>query len=802
MIRSGGERPSELAQTALPSKPAATEGAPTEAVPGAPGTSTPLSQVVAAGMKAAAAALGSAADAMAVSLPPEPEVTGIIFVHGIGSQAPGETLLQWSTPIIKGVTAWRAWASPPGRDEPLDPVVGATMDFKSELPTITLSIPAWTSPTGTHPEARWILTESWWAAKVAPPGLSTMTSWLGPQRGAEQIVAAILGNPSATSPGLRAFRAAVVPFVSVLGALILSVYALVRGFAGLIPIKAVKNAAVLREFDEFLTGWFGDVRILLFDPAQSANIREGLADAVERLRARGCSRVVVVAHSGGAMVSYLTLSDPTLAPRAQVDKLITFGEGWNLALTLTPGGAGMADRLRRDITRVQPNLRWRDFWASHDPAPAGQLKTTEIPPEPGGTQPARPDAVRTYRVWNRRSLLDDHGTYFENDEEFTIPVLREIDAADGWGETSRFYPESAPEPVEGAPVSRDDPRGANEARVLRHRQRVALLAVWRHFSLCLPVAVVAIILSSPTQLERLGTVVANRLPRLPLIGDGIDWLRNVKALNLDLPLLSSFDLLPAANLVGLATLQAIVIIAVLQLIAAPAGAYHAWPEGGARRAIVKAAEIAVAVGLLLSFVPLVFSSLLPPRFDVVHDRFLGAGGLTWLPGVVATIVTLLIAWGGPELVRRSKRPAAASLFGFVSTVVFVLAMASSVITIFQRDGLELGELGYIFIWVAFLVLYKIGHSRWSQWDRVERIDSYGGPEQKLVTRGPAVVSSLGFVLAATAIIAYVFGWPIPVVGMFAAISIGLILTAIAWSAAAWQRGDPIAAPPPVGAAGV
>ena len=86
---------------------------------------------------------------------------------------------------------------------------------------------------------------------------------------------------------LTVSKAAVVPFVSVLSAIILTLYGLLRGLTAIIPIQAVKDAAILHTFDDFLTGWFGDVRILLFDPAQSANIRGGLAEAVSRLRAVG-----------------------------------------------------------------------------------------------------------------------------------------------------------------------------------------------------------------------------------------------------------------------------------------------------------------------------------------------------------------------------------------------------------------------------------------------------------------------------------------------------------------------------------
>lgn len=799
-IRTQGVRKSELAEPPItkaasePSPPPpplpAGDTPPAEATPPAGPVIGAATEAVVGGLKSAAAAL----DSLATSISPDrtdPETTGVIFVHGIGSQAPGETLLEWSGPIIKAITAWRSWAAPAGRDEPHDPVVGSVMDFTSELPTITLSIPAAQSAAGTWPETRWILTESWWAAKVAPPSLTTMTSWLGPQRGAEQIVAAILGNPSGSSPGLRAFQAAVVPFVSVLSGLILTLYGFIRTVTRLVPIQFVKDAAILREFDDFLTGWFGDVRILLFDPAQSANIRGGLASAVTRLRDRGCIRIVVVAHSGGAMVSYLTLTDPALA-RAQVDKLVTFGEGWNLALTLTPDGAGMADRLRRDITQRQPLLRWRDFWGSHDPAPAGALKTAQIDRGPGEIGPAHPDAVRSYRVWNRRSLLDDHGGYFDNDEEFTIPLLREIDVAAGWGEASRFYP--IPEPDGPAVVTRDDPRIGADPGVRRRRQRVGLLAVWRHLSLCLAVAVVAIVLASPKRLEDLGKLVAIRLPRIPLVGDAVDWLRGLKALTVDLPVLPALDLLPLATIVGLATLQAIVVVSVLQLAAAPAGAYHAWPEGSSARGFVKGVEIAIALGLLASLVPL--------GLGPTHDRFLGAGGTAWLPGLVATALTFALAIGGPEFVRRTGKPAAARLFGVVSTFLFLIAMASAVITIFQRDGLEMAELGYVFIWVAFLALYAVGQSRWSQWDRVERADAFAAPDVPPSTRRPVALSCLGFLTAAAAIVAYVFEGPVAVVAGMGAAAIAMILVSIAWGGAAWDRSDAIAAPPPVDAAGV
>ena len=34
--------------------------------------------------------------------------TGVVFVHGIGTQAPSETFLDWSGPIVELLTEWRA----------------------------------------------------------------------------------------------------------------------------------------------------------------------------------------------------------------------------------------------------------------------------------------------------------------------------------------------------------------------------------------------------------------------------------------------------------------------------------------------------------------------------------------------------------------------------------------------------------------------------------------------------------------------------------------------------------------------
>lgn len=768
-----------------------------EAIPGPPAADAPagLPDMLAAAGRAA----GRLIEAVAGTPPPprpdadaaaeggaggaprtKPMTTGVIFVHGIGSQKQGETLLQWAAPIIEVITDWKRWVVR-RPDLVRDPVEAARIDFSDDRPTIDLSIPAATVGGRDFPEARWILTESWWAAKVEPPALSTMTSWLGPQGGAGQIVTAILGNRAGTH---IVFRAAVAPFVSVLAGLVLSVYALVRGVTALIPIKAVSDAAILRAFDEFLTGWFGDVRILVYDPAQSANIRAGLAGAIRKLHeVDNVDRVVVVAHSGGAMVSYLTLTDPVYA-NLKVDKLITFGEGWNLATTLTPPARGLGDRLRMDITKREHPMIWRDYWASHDPAPAGAARTSEIP---GGG--GNPDRVRSRLVWNRRSLLDDHGTYFENDEEFTLSVLREIDCPESWGETpdgepprSRFYPTPPGNDAESSPPV--------DQRERRHRERVAILALWRQLAIALPVAVITAVLASPTRLTEIGRFAVAPLKAIPILNDigtvVIDWLRSLQA-----PPVQVFQVwLPdAVSWLGLGTLQAIVLVSILQLTFAPVTAFEAWSTDDWRRRLFIVAEAAIAVALVLATVPIILTE--------DHGRFLGTQW-GWWPGVVLTIATIAFAWVGSNVPKAW--PSTTRLFAGGAVVVFAAAMASAVLAIFERPDLEVGELGYAVIWICFIVLYKLGVERWTQWDRIERRMAYRESPNETVRRRSVWLSMIGFTTVAAALSLWFLDPDLALLGLsierwVVAAGVALIGAAIVLGSVDWKGAENVISSP-------
>jgi hypothetical protein len=451
--------------------------------------------------------------------------TGVVFVHGIGTQPACETFLDWSGSIVGLLSAWR---TEHGFGE--DPVRRCNYDLTgARLPILEVEVPEYDG----HPAQSWVMTEAWWAATTRSPGLGSMTAYV--RRALPGIMAGIRqaykaradawarrrGDTRSFAKGSEAYQHSRLVLKAVpgrrsdwvdvldriqkeltilafgpaliLGRLVLLAYAPFRA----IPIQPIQNLAALKTADNFLTRWFGEMPDIINDPVQAANVRARLVAAIRGLRAEGCGRIVVVAHSGGAIVSFTTLCDPAYM-NEPVDKLITLGEGLALAWRIenAPAGLPPGSRLLGDLSKLRPNLYWADFWATYDPAPAGPMH-----PPPGVNV-----ADRTHTTINRMSILEDHGAYWDNDEEFLIPLLQHIDTPTAAPEQSRFF--------------RDNQLGT--VRLAWRRQRVAVLALWRWIATL--GAAVPIAVTTATALlgvagrpgpARLGAEVASRWGTLP-----------------------------------------------------------------------------------------------------------------------------------------------------------------------------------------------------------------------------------------------------------------------------------------------
>jgi hypothetical protein len=459
--------------------------------------------------------------------------TGVVFVHGIGTQAPTETFLDWAGPIVELLADWRADQArqnetvdpEPAADRVDDPVWRAEFTFNAASPPyLEIAVPEHAGV----PATTWVVTEAWWASDLRAPSLGRTIDYLRRRMGT--VVRGIAAGYRDRSGRLHELAQATdvigegVPpldwrlaerldrvqsltfgarpvgwLVGGAGATALAGYDLLRR----VPIPVVRDFAARRMIDSFLIDWFGDLPVLLDEPIQSANVRARLARSIQHLIDDDCDAIVIVAHSGGALVSFETLADPAYT-HLRVDKLITLGQGlglaWRLAADpdvqeITPG-----HRLVANLARLRPGLRWVDVWASYDPAPAGPLPArggiaVAAPPTPSavpsanatpvqtgdpgevpwlvqapvalpGEQSAAPPPdtilVESRPVTNEMNVLTDHGSYWANPEGFLVPLVRHLDAALGDASASRFYREKV-----------DRTR-----RIVWRRQRVSALAAW------------------------------------------------------------------------------------------------------------------------------------------------------------------------------------------------------------------------------------------------------------------------------------------------------------------------------------
>ena len=490
-----------------------------------------------------------------------PPTTGVIFVHGIGFQPERETLFDWARPVIDVLTAWRNEYDRAHADAPIgeNPVTAASVADRAN-PWIEVDVPAFAG----RAHERWLLTEAHWAADLRAPGFTDAVSYLRrrlrgiirgitdgygerEQKRGERLRRLIREHDNSPDPRTKELvtelrrsldkRWAAVdtldgiwrlPPVRWILALVgttfaltaLSIYAPLRS----IPIGAIRKKVEIAAADVFLVDWFGDLKVLLDDPAQSAAVRSRLLDRAKWLGEHGAKRIVLIAHSGGAIVSYATLLRYSSA-ELPAAKLVTLGEGLKLGWRLERdvGDWAPGNSIRGDLGARRPTLRWVDVWASYDPAPAGPLPSDD-PDNPldvkdtlTGRVDGSPLRVESRPVTNLMHLGHDHGGYWENDEGFLIPLIRHIDDPEGDGNGSRFYRDAL----------------ARTVRTERRRRRVSVLLAWRWAAF---IALVATLLVAafvpPVTLAETGAAVTRVWSLVPggeIVSGTIDGIGKVVA---------------------------------------------------------------------------------------------------------------------------------------------------------------------------------------------------------------------------------------------------------------------------------
>lgn len=544
--------------------------------------------------------------------------TGVVFVHGIGTQPARETFLDWSEPIVRVLAALRREVARTAAAEGVEPIgenpvlearaTGDRVWARIEIPAVD-GLPA----------DEWVLTEAHWAGEVRAPGLAATLGYLrrhlgrvidGIARGygqregrraarLEKITEDALARGGAHAQELvdellvaiapqwrwidwldavwqrRPVRWALGVFGTVVTGVALACYAPLRA----LPIPAIRDRAELAALNAWLVDWFGDIPVLLEDRVQAGMVRSRLEDTIRWVvEARGCTDVVLVAHSGGAIVSYATLLQFT-DQAMPVRKLVTHGQGLSLGWRIAAGDGALpaGHPLRGDLGAARPDLRWVDFWSSYDPAPAGPFPdggidgcplTVAPEVEPPAGSPIR---VESRPVTNLMHLGLDHGGYWANDEGFVLPLVRHLDDPAGDGSGSRFY--------------RD--RATRAARIERRRRRVGVLLGWRWLAFATGALATLFAALGPGGLARIGEDVAAAIASVPgsdVLGGTIDSAGGAVAL-----LLSVVGLGGLADLIGAAapTLlgAAIPVVGTIAISRRGVTAWHAADE--AERAKVR-----------------------------------------------------------------------------------------------------------------------------------------------------------------------------------------------------------------------
>jgi hypothetical protein len=281
--------------------------------------------------------------------PPPPAAAydlGILFIHGMGEQARGDTITQMGD----AVTEWlRRWL---GNDR--FRLQDATLANRVGVPTGTAP-PSGTASPSTSGRAnatvvlqrsndpadagqRWLLAESWWADAFRPATFGELAWWaigVGPWLIAGQLagVSERLFR-SETGPARVAIDWLVFVLLFLAAALVAAVIAplvLVLLIFSVIPIPVISGFA--QGIARNLAGSFGDLLVFVRSPVRFAAMAERVRGDIEWLDSQ-CQRIMVVAHSQGSAVAW-----HAIRRTGQADRPKPADRRTRLALFLTFGQA-------------------------------------------------------------------------------------------------------------------------------------------------------------------------------------------------------------------------------------------------------------------------------------------------------------------------------------------------------------------------------------------------------------------------------------------------------------------------------
>lgn len=326
-------------------------------------------------------------------------------------------------------------------------------------------------------KSKWLLAESHWAESFRAPEFGNFVRWClfaGP------IAFTYYFGTDVRRSGGRYFRKLHKLVAMAALAAAAELVFLVMLLLALPPVPKIRRA--LMELQQTLTGVLGDSYIFIKDELQRRAILDRVRRDLRWLLAR-CRNVVVVAHSQGAAVTYHALHETPEGQSEKLHSVVTLGSGLqtltalekSLDSTRTIAAAWLAvtgmwigalsawcfthDEVEFGIAAlaigvvalltgginavnlysgkkwIPPRMGlvkpWVDYYAAFDPVPFGPVVDEELPNQ----------LYKSKKINNRNSLLTDHTSYWENSEEFVIPLIRHIAAAASYPALAALLPD-------------------------------------------------------------------------------------------------------------------------------------------------------------------------------------------------------------------------------------------------------------------------------------------------------------------------------------------------------------------------
>lgn len=276
---------------------------------------------------------------------------GVLFVHGIGTQPPRDTLVRWGDALVKVIG--RATKAEPGR---IVPMVGrADAGDRSGAHPAEVAV---TFRSDRDQNEKWLLAEGWWADSFPAPTYSELVSWsfrAAPWAISLHIAQRYWQTDPKASKGLLRWPFAIAVAKLLVAMALTPVFMALLALSlvlGLLPIPQLRSLILTAQAK--LIGSVGDSLAFVESPLRAALIRGRILDGLERLKDR-CDRTVIVAHSQGAAATLDALGgvldhdetgeSSTAPPQAAVpDALVTFGSGVNQLVSLKVLSRGGLER--------------------------------------------------------------------------------------------------------------------------------------------------------------------------------------------------------------------------------------------------------------------------------------------------------------------------------------------------------------------------------------------------------------------------------------------------------------------------